>query len=75
MVREFCYGLLVCELIFGILFFYELAGYGRESVVDIFGTTMDGSLVIMEGNMLLIFFLLQWMVALALWKVVCCSDF
>ena len=33
---------------------------------------MDGSIVIMEGIMLSKFFLLQWMVALSLWKVVCC---
>ena len=36
---------------------------------------MDGSLVIMEGSLLARFFLLQWMVALSLWKVVCCHDF
>ena len=28
---------------------------------------MDGSLVIMEGSLVLISFLLQWMVALSLW--------
>ena len=88
--------------------------YGRQSIVEIFVTTMDGSLVIMEGSSLLIFFyssdkyslvimesslllrffysngwqpchygrqfvveilLLQWMVALSLWKVACCLDF
>ena len=42
---------------------------------DIFGTPLDGSLVIMEGSLLSIFLLLQWMVALSLWKVVCCRDF
>ena len=31
---------------------------------------MDGSLVIMEGSMLSRFLLLQWMIALSLWKVV-----
>ena len=36
---------------------------------------MDGSVVIMEGSLLSIFLLLQWMVALSLWKVVCCRDF
>ena len=36
---------------------------------------MDGSIVIIEGSILSIFFLLQWMVALSLWKVVCCRDF
>ena len=36
---------------------------------------MDGSLVIMEGSLLLISLLLQWMVALSLWKAVCCRDF
>ena len=40
-----------------------------------FFTPMDGSHVIMEGSLLSIFFLLQWMVALLLWKVVCCRDF
>ena len=39
----------------------------------IFVTPMDGSLVIMEGTLLLISLLLQWMVALSLWKVVCCG--
>ena len=41
----------------------------------IFVTPMDGSLVTMERSMLLIFLLLQWMVALSLWKVVRCRDF
>ena len=36
---------------------------------------MDGSLVIMEGSLLWRFLLRQWMVALSLWKVVCCRDF
>ena len=49
--------------------------YVRQSVVEAFVTPMDGSLVIMEGSLLSIFFLLQWMVALSLWKVVCCHDF
>ena len=31
---------------------------------------MDGSLVIMEGSLLSRFLLLQWMVALSLWKEV-----
>ena len=34
---------------------------------------MDGSLVTMEG--MFIFLLLQRMVAMSLWKVVCCLDF
>ena len=29
----------------------------------------------MEGSLLSRFLLLQWMVALSLWKVVCCRDF
>ena len=45
--------------------------YGRQSVVEIFVTPMDGSLVIMEHGLLSIFLLLQWMLALSLWKVVC----
>ena len=36
---------------------------------------MDGSLVIMEGSLLLRFLLLQWMVAWSLCKVVCCREF
>ena len=39
----------------------------------IFITPMDGSLVIMEGSLLFRFMLLQWMVALSLWKVVSCD--
>ena len=35
---------------------------------------MDDSLVIMEGSLLLRFLLLQWMVALSLWKVVFRRD-
>ena len=41
----------------------------------IFGPPIDGSLVIMEGSMLSISLLLQWMVALSLWNVVCYLDF
>ena len=48
--------------------------YGRQSVVEIFVTSMDGSLVVMEGR-LLSRLLLQWMTSLSLWKVVCCRDF
>ena len=36
---------------------------------------MDGSLVIMECSLLLRFLLLQWMVAVSLWEVVCCCNF
>ena len=49
--------------------------YGRQSVVDIFYTPMDGNLVIMEGILLSRFLFLHWMVALSLWKVVCCTNF
>ena len=49
--------------------------YGRQSLVEILFTTMDASLVIMEGSILSRFFLLQWMVALSLWKIVYCRDF
>ena len=49
--------------------------YGRYSIVDIFVTPKDGSLVIMEVSLLLKFLLLHQMVALSLWKVVCCRDF
>ena len=38
----------------------------EQSVVDIFVTPMNGSLVIMEGTLLSKFLLLQWMVALSL---------
>ena len=40
--------------------------FGRLSIVEIFITLMDGSLVIIEGSMLSISLLLQWMVALSL---------
>ena len=62
--RDFCYynGWQPCH-------------YGRQSVVEIFVTIMDGSLVIIEGSLLSRFLLLQWMIALSLWKVVCCRDF
>ena len=49
--------------------------YGSQSVVEIFVTPMDGSLVIMEQSLLSIFLLLQWMVTILLWKVVSCLDF
>ena len=38
-------------------------------------TPMDGSLVIMEDSMFSISLLLQWMVALSLWNLICCRDF
>ena len=41
----------------------------------IFVIPMDVNLVIMEGSLLSKIFLLQWMVALSLWKVVCCREF
>ena len=44
-------------------------------VVEISVTPIDGSLVIMKGSLFSIFLLLIWMVALSLWKVVCCRDF
>ena len=34
------------------------------------GTPMNGRLVIMEGSLLIRFLLLQWLVALSLWKLV-----
>ena len=49
--------------------------YGTQSIVDIFVSPMDGSLVVMEGSLLSRFLLLLWMVALSLWKVVCCREF
>ena len=62
--RNFCYsnGLQRCH-------------YGRQSLVDIFVTTMDGSLVILEGSMLSRFLLHQWKVALSLWRVVSSRDY
>ena len=42
---------------------------------EILVTPMDGSLVIMEGSLLSRFFILQWIVALSLWKVVSCGHF
>ena len=62
--RDFCYsiGLQPCH-------------YGRKSVVEVFVTPMDGSLVIMQHGLFSRFLLLQWMVDLSLWKIVCCRDF
>ena len=37
--------------------------YGRQSIVEIFVTPFNGSLLNMEGSLLLISLLLQWMVA------------
>ena len=54
---------------------WQRCHYVRQFVVEIFGTPMDGSLVIMEGRLLSIFLLLQWMVAYSLWNVVCCRYF
>ena len=39
--------------------------YGQQSIVEIFVTQMDGSLVITEGCLLSIFLLLHWMVSLS----------
>ena len=44
-------------------------------MVEIIVIAMHGSLVTMEGSMLFIFLILQWMVALSLWKVISCWDF
>ena len=62
--RDFCYsnGWQPCH-------------YGTQFVVEIFVTPTDGSLVIMEHSLLSIFLLLQWMVALSLWKIFCCQYF
>ena len=62
--RDFCYsnGWYPCR-------------YGRQSVVEFFDTLMDCSFVIMEGSLFSRFLLLQWVVALSLWKVVCCREF
>ena len=54
---------------------WQPSHYGRQFVVEIFLTTMDGSLVIMEGSILSTSLLLQWMVTQLLWKVVCVEIF
>ena len=54
---------------------WQLCHYRRKSVVQILVTRMDGSLVIMEHSLLSRFLLFHWMVALLLWKLVCCYDF
>ena len=54
---------------------WQACHYGTQCVVDIFVTPMDGSLVILEGSVYSIFLLLQWMIVLSLWKLVCCRDF
>ena len=46
-----------------------------EVSLEIFVIPLDGSLVIMDGSLLLRFLLFQWMVTLSLWKVVFCRDF
>ena len=48
---------------------------GRQSIVEIFVIPMDDNLIIMGGSLLQRFLLLQWMVALSLWKVDCCRYF
>ena len=61
--RDFCYsnGWQPCH-------------YITQSVVDIFGTLMDGRLFIIEVSLFSRFLLLKWMVALSLQRVVCCRD-
>ena len=66
---------IVCCRYFSYYNGCQLCHYGRQPVFDIFVTLMDGMLVIMEGSLLFIFLLLHWMVALSLWKVVCCRYF
>ena len=57
-----------------LIFCYSNGGqtchYGRQSVVDIFVTTLDCSLVKMKSSLLSRFLLFQWMVSQSLWKVV-----
>ena len=62
--RDFCYciGWQPCH-------------YRRQSVVECFVTPINDSLVIMEDSLFSRFLLLQWMLALSLWKVFCCQDF
>ena len=55
---------VVCCRDFGYSNGWYPCHYGRESVIMIFVTLKDGSLVIMEGSLLSRFLLLQWMVAL-----------
>ena len=66
---------VVCSRYFCYSNRWQPCHYGRQSVVEIFVTLMDGSLVIMEGSLFSRILLLQLMVALSLWKVVCCRDF
>ena len=66
---------VVCYLDFCYSNGWQPSHYRRQSIVQIFSTPMNGSLVIMEGSLLFIFLLLQWMLAFSLWKVVCCRDF
>ena len=54
---------------------FQPCHYERQSFVEIFVTTVDCILIVMEGSMLSISFLLQWLVAQSLWKVVCCRYF
>ena len=54
---------------------WEAFRYGGCCGVDVFVIWMDGSLLIMEGSVLLIFLLFEWMLALSSWKVVSCGNF
>ena len=75
-LHQWMVALLLCKVVCCRYFCYsngwQPCHYGRQSIVEIFVTPMDGSLVIMEGSLLLRFLLLQWIISLYLWKVVCC---
>ena len=62
--------LSLCKVFCSSDFYYsngwQLCHYRRQSIVEIYVTQMDGSLVIMECSMLSIFLLFLWMVALSL---------
>ena len=66
---------IVCSRYFCYSNGWEPCHYRTWSIVDIFVTLMAGSLVIMEHSLLSRFWLLQRMVALSLWNIVCCRYF
>ena len=78
LILQWMVALSLRKVVYCRYFFYsngwQPCHYGRQSVVEIFVTPMDGRLVIMAGSLLSISLLLQWMVAFSLWKVVCCRD-
>ena len=79
LLLQWMVALSLCKVVYCRDFWYsnrwQPFHYGRQSVFEIFVTLMDGSLVIVDGSLLLIFLLFQWIVAFSLWNVFCCRCF